>query len=255
MASADDGGWGDNIPVCTTPVIGVRPRAVQQQRQAGDPSRQATPSVQAALLAPGRQWLRPLVQQPASQWRGCRKGPRCDRENRHRGICNTRAVPPSSFVQQALLCGDGSADGQLAAAPADEAVFQSMLFSHLACLCSRAALDSAVRCSSHIKSVCRLPLSRLLGVNAGMADEALVPGRPVAQHSGLYRADAAYLQSPLRGPEDSIHRLSPPRLAGVASPPPPPPVRQSQRRLKMAAAAHEEHDSASHGSDDDAFAR
>lgn len=28
-------------------------------------------------------------------WRGCRKGPACNRESRHRGVCNTRASPPS----------------------------------------------------------------------------------------------------------------------------------------------------------------
>lgn len=88
---ADDS-WGQesSIPICRTPVLGVRMRAVQQQQQAGAPQQAAAPVRSWLAAAATGTWLQPA--QPHS-WRGCRKGPRCDREDRHRGVCNMRAAP------------------------------------------------------------------------------------------------------------------------------------------------------------------
>ena len=79
-----------SIPVCRTPVLGVRMRAVQQQQQASVPQPAAAPAHSWLAAAAAGPWLQPA--QPHS-WRGCRKGPRCDREDRHRGVCNMRAAP------------------------------------------------------------------------------------------------------------------------------------------------------------------
>lgn len=67
-------------------------------------------SFPAGIVTHPHKMLHTVLQAPRHLTTCTMAGRRCDRENRHRGICNTRAAP-AAFVQQALSSMEEHMDG------------------------------------------------------------------------------------------------------------------------------------------------